>query len=156
MKTLCSFLILCLICANVSFGQTQSMSAPGEDTSDDVLHISKDDFPKGNPVNYIKDWGGMVVAINEAPKGADFTPVFKGQKDGLCQVPHWGYLEKGKVKLVHKDQSFEIVNAGEVFYMPPGHTAIVEEDSRFIDFSPQTEMLALIADINKIMAEEKH
>ncbi len=105
-----------------------------------VTHISKADFPKGNIINMINGWGGMTVAINEPKAGTDFTPILKGLKDDLCQVPHWGYLEKGKIRIIDKDDDTKNVSAGEVFYMPPGHTLIVDEDSRIIDFSPEKEM----------------
>jgi hypothetical protein len=35
-------------------------------------------------------WGGMTAAFNTVEKGTDFTPVFKGLKDDMCQCPHWG------------------------------------------------------------------
>jgi hypothetical protein len=87
-------------------------------------------------------WGGLIaVAINEAPAGSDYTPVLVGLKDDLCQVPHWGYLEKGKIRIIDKNKNEVVVKAGGVFYMPPGHTVIVDEDIRFIDFSPEHEMV---------------
>ncbi|MBR9757379.1 MAG: nuclear transport factor 2 family protein [Algicola sp.] len=121
-----------------------------------TIHVAKANFPKGNAVNVLKGWGHMVVAINEVPAGTDFSPLLKGQKDNLCQVPHWGYLEKGSLKTTHQDHSTTTVSAGEVFYMPPGHTVIVVEDARIIDFSPEKEMLELLTDINKILAAQKN
>lgn len=58
-------------------------------------------------------------------------------------MPHWGYLEKGKIRIVNSDKNTTTVLAGEVFYMPPGHTVIVDEDARIIDFSPEKEMKEL-------------
>jgi hypothetical protein len=106
-------------------------------------HISKEDFPKGNIINMVNGWGGMTVAINEPKAGTDFSPILKGLKDDLCQVPHWGYLEKGKIRIINSDKKTITVLAGEVFYMPPGHTLIVDEDARIIDFSPEKEMSEL-------------
>jgi hypothetical protein len=60
------------------------------------IQISKADFPKGNIINMVGGWGGLAVAINEVPAGTDYSPVLVGLKDDLCQVPHWGYLEKGR------------------------------------------------------------
>ncbi len=117
----------------------------------EIKHISKHEFPKDNMINILKDWGGMVVAINEPEAGTDFTPLLEGQKDDLCQVPHWGYLEKGKLEAKYQKKPWKTISAGEVFYMPPGHTTKVVEDARIIDFSPQEEMIALMADIeNKL------
>ena len=122
----------------------------------EITHISKADFPKGNMVNLVKGWGGMAVAINEPPAGTDFAPLLKGQKDDLCQVPHWGYLEEGKLLAEYKNRPNEIISAGEVFYMPPGHTVKVMEDARIIDFSPEKEMMALMADIENKLYEGKN
>lgn len=118
-----------------------------------ITHISKSDFPKGNMVNLVKGWGGMAVAINEVPAGTDFAPLLKGQKDDLCQVPHWGYMEKGKLQAEYKNRPSEIISAGEVFYMPPGHTVKVLDDARLIDFSPEEAMMALMIDIENKMKE---
>jgi hypothetical protein len=117
------------------------------------IQISKEDFPKGNVVNLVEGWGGLAVAINEAPAGTDFTPFLVGLKDDLCQVPHWGYLEKGKIRIIDKDKNEVVVKAGGVFYMPPGHTVIVDEDSRLIDFSPEHEMKELNKHVLKKLAE---
>ncbi len=117
------------------------------------IQISKEDFPKGNVVNYVEGWGGLSVAINEAPAGTDFSPFLAGLKDDLCQVPHWGYLEKGQIRIIDKDNNEVVVKAGGVFYMPPGHTVIVDEDARLIDFSPAHEMKELHSHIMKKAAE---
>lgn len=105
-----------------------------------VTHISKEDFPKDMLINRVNGWGGMAVAINEIKAGTDFTPLLQGLEDDLCQVPHWGYLEKGKIRFIDVANNSETVLAGEVFYMPPGHTLIVDEDARIIDFSPEKQM----------------
>ncbi len=119
-------------------------------------HISKDNFPKGNIINMINGWGGMTVGINEPKAGTDFTPILKGLKDDLCQVPHWGYLEKGKIRIIDSYKNTQIVLGGEVFYMAPGHTLIVDEDARIIDFSPEKEMKELNEFIiNKVAQTQK-
>lgn len=117
------------------------------------LHISPDDFPKGNIINMVGGWGGMAVTINEVPAGTDYTPVLVGLKDDLCQVPHWGYLEKGKLRIIDKNDKTTVVNGGDVFYMPPGHTAIIDEDSKVIEFSPEEGMHELNKHVQKKVAE---
>ena len=79
--------------------------------------------------------GGMAVGYIELPAGADFTPLFKGLPDDACQCPHWGYVTKGAVHVKYTDGTAEVTGAGAVFYWPAGHTAWVEEDTAFIDFS---------------------
>jgi len=39
-------------------------------------HIAKEDFPKGNVINMVYDWGGLAVVINEPAVGTDYTPVY--------------------------------------------------------------------------------
>ena len=84
-------------------------------------------------------WGGMVVGYFELPAGTDFTPLFEGLPNDACPCPHWGYVMKGAVHLRYTDRSEEVTGAGEVFYWPAGHTGWVEEDTTFLDFSPEKE-----------------
>jgi hypothetical protein len=117
------------------------------------LKVSKNDFPKGNVINMIDGWGGLAVVINEVPAGTDFSPLLVGLEDDLCQVPHWGYLEKGKIRIIDKSKKEIVVEAGGVFYMPPGHTVIVDEDARIIDFSPEDQMKDLTKHVLNKVAE---
>jgi hypothetical protein len=45
------------------------------------------------------------------------------------------------------------LQAGEVFYLPPGHTGIVQEDLKLIDFSPTQELNEVMKHVAKKMAE---
>jgi hypothetical protein len=117
------------------------------------IHLSPEDFPKGNIINMVGGWGGLAVVINEVPAGTDYTPVLVGLKDDLCQVPHWGYLEKGKLRIIDKNKKTVVVKSGEVFYMPPGHTVIIDEDAKVIEFSPEEGMHELNKHVQKRMAE---
>lgn len=148
-----SILILAFLCEHQLAAQKLVLQ------TDKVMgqtHISKDDFPKGNIINMVHGWGGMTVAINEPKAGTDFTPILQGLENDLCQVPHWGYLEKGKIRIIDSRKNTISVVAGEVFYMPPGHTLIVDEDARIIDFSPEKQMKELNTFVeNKIAQMQK-
>lgn len=151
-------MIVVILVLTVLTGQTMTSQEVILQTNEveGETHISKDNFPKGNIINMVNGWGGMTVAINEPKAGTDFTPILKGLKDDLCQVPHWGYLEKGKIRVVNSDKNTKTVLVGEVFYMPPGHTLIVDEDARIIDFSPEKEMKELNEFIiNKVAQMQK-
>ena len=117
------------------------------------IHLSPDEFPKGNIINMVGGWGGLAVVINEVPAGTDYTPVLVGLKDDLCQVPHWGYVEKGKLRIIDKNKKTTVVKGGEVFYMPPGHTVIIDEDSKVVEFSPEEGMHELNKHVQKRVAE---
>lgn len=71
--------------------------------------------------------------------GADITPLLKGLEGDLCQSPHWGYVIQGQLTVTYADASMEVINAGDLFYWPPGHTVKVGEDAEVILFSPQHE-----------------
>lgn len=71
--------------------------------------------------------------------GADIAPLLKGLEGDLCQSPHWGYLLQGEVTVTYADGTHEVINSGDLFYWPPGHTVKVGEDAEVILFSPQDE-----------------
>ncbi len=45
---------------------------------------------------------------------------------------------KGRMRLKYADHD-EVVNAGEVFYMQPGHIPVTEEDCELVWFAPKGE-----------------
>ncbi len=93
----------------------------------------------GTQWRVVKGLGGMAGAYGQLPAGADFTPMLKGLPDDMCQCPHWGYVLEGELKIKYQDDTVEVIPAGSIFYLPPGHTAWVDEDTKFVDFSPEKE-----------------
>ena len=87
-----------------------------------------------------QDWGEINVARIRFPKGADATPLLVGLPQNLCQCPHWGTVLRGSIHVRYADGSEEVVQAGEVYYWPPGHTVWVTEDYEAIEFSPAGPM----------------
>ncbi|MEN8229807.1 MAG: hypothetical protein ABFS38_16725 [Bacteroidota bacterium] len=119
----------------------------------DVTHVHLDDFPKGEVLPMIDGWGGMAVDINRAPAGADFTPLLEGLENDKCQVPHWGYIIEGAVRIIYENGEEDLFSKGEAFFMKPGHTAIVEKDLFLVSFSPEDGMHDLADHLNKKVAE---
>lgn len=119
----------------------------------DVLHVHLDDFPKNQVLPHIEGWGGMTVDINNAPAGTDFTPLLEGLEDDLCQVPHWGYVVEGSIKIFFGDGTEAIFKEGEAFYMKAGHTGVVLEDVLLVSFSPEEGFRDLEKHINKKVAQ---
>jgi len=72
-------------------------------------------------------------------KGTDIAPLLQGLKGDLCHAPHWGYVLEGQLTVTYADGTSEVVNGGDLFYWPPGHTVKVSEDAEVILFSPQHE-----------------
>lgn len=99
--------------------------------------------------------GGMYAGFVEVPAGTDFTPLFAGLPHDMCSSPHWGYVFEGSIRLKYADGKEETVNKGEVFYWPAPHTAVVEKDVKFIDFSPEPQLRTVLDHISKKMASQK-
>jgi glyoxylate utilization-related uncharacterized protein len=122
------------------------------------MKIKKEAIPvvmetPGTIMRNLKGYGGMTVAYNELPAGTDFAPLLAGLKNDSCQCPHWGYVVEGELLTTYDDGTEERLKAGDVFYMPPGHTAMVTKDLKFIDFSPEKELDEVLGHIAKKMAE---
>ncbi|WP_405628650.1 hypothetical protein [Streptomyces sp. NBC_01174] len=87
--------------------------------------------------------GGLSVAFVRFPAGTDMTPVLKGLTDDLCPCPHWGYLLKGRLKMLTKDGE-DVYEAGQAFYWPAGHAPVALEDCEYVDFSPTKEFAQVV------------
>lgn len=146
--------LLCLILASsMGFAQEKKNNSKGNSNVTEEKHIAVESFPKDMMVNHLDGWGGMAVAVNAMPAGADLAPLLVGLKNNSCQVPHWGYLLQGVLRLQYDDGREVVLKAGDVFYMSPGHKARVEEDIKIIDFSPDREFNDLVAHLEKKAAE---
>jgi hypothetical protein len=58
---------------------------------------------------------------------------------------------EGAIRIVYDDGTEEVTRAGEVYYWPNGHTAIVEEDLKFLEFSPSKEFGEVIGHCFEMM-----
>jgi len=112
------------------------------------MHASRDELPLlfGADPAAVRgaDWGGLRAGIVSLPAGADLGPLFKGLPNDRCPCPHWGYVIRGRMRITYADRE-EVVSAGDIVYMPPGHTAVVEEDVEGAEFSPPAEHDAVLA-----------
>ncbi len=94
-----------------------------------------------------QDWGGMTSAYMEYPAGLDFTPLLVGLEHNYCQCPHWGFVIEGRILVTYQDGTQETVGAGELYYWPSGHTILVEEAVRMVEFSPHDQMLQVLGNV---------
>ena len=96
------------------------------------------DFEGDGIVSCQAEWGEMNVAIENFPAGLDTAPLFKGLPDDRCQCPHWGYMLRGRMRIRYPDRE-EVIEAGDAYYMEPGHLPLFEEDTEVIEFSSKVE-----------------
>ncbi len=103
------------------------------------MHGSKDDLPLAedygeNFRSWQSEWGGMIVEISLFPAGTDAAPLFKGLPNDMCQAVHWGYVLKGRMR-VKSSEGEELIEAGDAYYLEPGHVPSFEEDTEVVEFS---------------------
>ena len=84
------------------------------------------------------EWGQLRAGVASLPAGADMSALLRGLPNDMCHCPHWGYVIKGRMRVIYADRE-ESLAAGDLFYLPPGHSAIIEEDVEFVEFSPPHE-----------------
>ena len=84
--------------------------------------------------------GGYSVCFESHTADADLRDLFRGLPDDRAQLPRWGYVIKGKVGFRFSDRE-ETYEAGDAYYVPPGHTPVHYAGAEIVEFSP-TEILA--------------
>jgi len=88
--------------------------------------------------------GEYTVAFEQFAAGGDMAPLFRGLPDDRCQSPHWGLVVKGRFTFTYADGQ-DVVEAGEVYYAPPGHTCAAEPGTETIEFSPTEKLQKTLA-----------
>jgi hypothetical protein len=121
---------------------SKGASSPTDHEGAKQMRASREEMPivfeEGGIVSRQGQWGGMHVAVETAPAGMDTRPMFEGLPAGSCQCPHWGYVVRGKARVVYQDRE-EILEAGDAYYLEPGHNLVVEEEGEIVEFSPAGE-----------------
>jgi hypothetical protein len=82
--------------------------------------------------------GPYTVGFETYTAEADLAPLFAGLPDDRCQSPHWGVVLKGRLSYTHSGGE-EVVEAGEAYYVPPGHTPKIFAGTEVVEFSPTKE-----------------
>ena len=96
--------------------------------------------------------GELTVALVQLEAGHDARPLFRGLPNDLCQCPHWGYVISGALRVWTSADTFELYDAGQAFYWPPGHAPEALEDSEFLEISPTAELRVLQEHVATVVA----
>ena len=117
--------------------------------------VSKDSTTQGGEYGPVTDRNdeldGYTINFVEFHEDVDATPLMKGLPDDRCQCPHWGYVLKGRVTFRFADRE-EIIEAGDAFYLAPGHIPVKHEPgTEMVQFSPTEELRQTEAAIRKNM-----
>ena len=120
----------------------KASSATADNVADFGVAIDRSSKLDGYSVNF--------VTIKQSH---DLAPMLAGLPTGNCTCPHWGYVLKGRV-IVRYDDHEEVLEAGDAFYMSPGHAPEAEEGTELIQFSPADELAAVEAAMAAAMAND--
>ena len=106
--------------------------------------VSRESATQGGEFGPVTDRSGEVdgYTVNFTSLGEDIdaTPLMKGLPDDRCQCPHWGYVISGKVTFRYADRE-EVFEAGDAYYLAPGHVGVSNEPgSEIVQFSPAEEL----------------
>jgi hypothetical protein len=90
------------------------------------------------------------VTINE---DHSLAPMLSGLPEGRCWCPHWGYIFKGQITVNYADRE-EVFEAGDAFFMTPGHVPAATKGSELLQISPAQAMNETIAAIQASMQQK--
>ena len=89
---------------------------------------------------------GHEIAFLTLREATDLAPMLRGLPDDRCSCPHWGYVIGGRVTFTFADHT-ETFEAGDGFYVGPGHTPATEAGTEFVIVSPED----LMAPVNEVL-----
>ena len=89
-------------------------------------------------------WDDTTVSFVTIRQSHSLAPLLRGLPGDSCQCPHWGYLLAGKITVSYADRE-ETYQAGDAFYMTPGHVPAAEAGTEFIQFSPREQLAETLA-----------
>jgi hypothetical protein len=104
----------------------------------------------GVAIDRSSELGGYTVNFVTITQSHDLGPILASLPGGNCSCPHWGYVLKGRIIVRYPDHE-EIVEAGDAFFMPPGHAPEAEAGTELIQFSPTEQLAETEAAIAKAM-----
>jgi hypothetical protein len=84
--------------------------------------------------------GGYSVCFESHTADGDLAELFRGLPEDRAQFPRWGYVIAGRIGFRFPDRE-ETYEAGDAYYVPPGHTPVHHAGTEIVEFTP-TEILA--------------
>ena len=94
---------------------------------------------QGPVEDHNEDVHGYTINFLTFSEDIDGAALLKGLPGDQCHCPHWGYVLKGKVTFKSADGE-ETFEAGDAYYVGPGHTPILYAGTEVVEFSPTDEL----------------
>jgi hypothetical protein len=101
------------------------------------------------------EWGELRVAFDHMHAGQDLTSNLDELPGGRCNANHWGYLFKGSFRADWEDGRSETVEAGQAFYIAPGHKITALEDFESLQFTPTKDIDVTLAAMRSYEAKRE-
>lgn len=112
------------------------------------MHVN---FPSLEPTvtmpGYVGRWlevGQLHFAFERCAAGSNIDHLISIFPEAACPVAHWGYIYSGKVRVEYVNQPAEIFNAGDFFFVPPGHRPYMLEDTELLQITDKDEFAAFM------------
>ncbi len=88
---------------------------------------------------HLETMNGYTAAFEKYTADTDLSPFLKGLPEDRCQCAHWGLVLAGKVTFTSSagEETFE---AGDAYYVAPGHTPLFHAGAELLMFSPTEEL----------------
>ena len=110
------------------------MPTASKATADKVI-----EFPVA--VDRTSELDDFTVNFVDITQAHSLAPMLATLPGGHCTCPHWGYLFRGRM-VVHYGDHDDVIEAGQAFYMTPGHVPEADGGTEFVMFSPTDELRA--------------
>ena len=101
-------------------------------------------------VEATQEFDGYTLNFVEFHQDMPGEALVKGAPNDQCQCPHWGYVLKGRLRISYSNRD-EVLQAGDYYYMPAGHTGVAEEDTEFLEVAPLDEHQRFIENAQRIL-----
>lgn len=82
---------------------------------------------------------GYTVNVTTFDVDLDAAPMMVGLPGNACQCPHWGTVLAGRFTFRFADHE-ETYEAGDAFYVGPGHVPVYVAGTTVLQFSPTEEL----------------
>jgi mannose-6-phosphate isomerase-like protein (cupin superfamily) len=111
--------------------------------------VSRDSATQGGDFGPVVDRSDSIddytVDFVTFREDVDATPLMKGLPDDECSCPHWGYVISGRLTYRRGGRE-EVFEAGDAFYLPPGHVPVGNEPgTELVQFSPSEQLAEVTA-----------
>jgi hypothetical protein len=112
-----------------------------------MISLSRDDTPVEVSMPPMAETrtieaGDMTIAFESLAAGVATAPLYEGLPGDACQSHHWGYVLRGRARVIGTDGTEQVIAAGQAYHLSPGHNVVVEEDLQVVEFSPTASRAA--------------